>query len=166
MLVPARIDGFERADGKPLTAEDMVRARRILDRMFEGVSEKGGKDLGGDVVVDAHVRNETVYDMTITSPKTGIALQVGQLYVDDQHPLAATSPYANLTWGKDSKPDSWVDYRIKASLGYVDLRSRYFSNENPGAGMASAVNLASQLGVPQSALDQISKYTTYDDPYL
>ncbi|HXT00032.1 MAG TPA: hypothetical protein VN915_05120 [Elusimicrobiota bacterium] len=165
MLVPAEIKAFERADGKPLTAEDMLRARQILDRMFEGVSEKGGKDLSGDVVVDAHVRNETVYDMTITSPKTGFALQVGQLYADDQHPLAETSPYANLTWGKDSKPDSGVDYRIKASLGYVDLRSRYFSDDTPDAGAASALSLGQQLGVPRSALDQISKYTAYDDPY-
>ncbi len=92
MLVPASIKDFERSDGKPLTAEDMANAQKILDRMFEGVAEKGAKNMSGDVVVDAHVRNETVYDMTVSSPKTGLSLSVGQLYVDDQHPLAETSP--------------------------------------------------------------------------
>ncbi len=164
MLVPASTKDFERSDGKPLTAEDMANARKILDRMFEGVSDKGGKNMSGDWVVDAHVRNETVYDMTVSSPKTGLSLQMGQLYVDDQHPLAESSPYANLTWGKDSKPDSWVDYRFKASLGYVDLRSRYFSNDS-NSGVNSALALGQQLGVPQSSLNTISKYATYDDPY-
>jgi len=164
LLVPAQIKEFARADGQPLSAEDFARARLILDRMFDGVAAHTGKDMSGEIVVDAHVRNETVYDMTLTNPRTGLSLSAGQLYVDDRFPVAAPSWYGNLTWNKDSRPDSGVDYRIKASLGYVDLHSRYFA-DGPSPAVPNALSLASQLGVPQSSLNQISKYTTYDDPY-
>lgn len=164
MLVPARIKDFERADGKPLTAEDFARAQALLDHMFDGVAAQTGKGMSGDVVVDAHVRNGTVYDMTITNPKSGLSLSLGQLFVDDQHPQAEASPYANVTWNKDSQPDSGVDYRFKASLGYVDLRSRWFS-DTPSPQVGQALSLGQSLGVPSSAINQASQYLTYDDPY-
>jgi hypothetical protein len=164
MLVPAQIKDFERADGKPLTAEDFARAQVLLDHMFDGVAAHTGKDMSGEVVVDAHVRNETVYDMTITNPKTGLSLSVGQLFVDQEHPQAEASPYANITWNKDSQPESWVDYRFKASLGYVDLRSRWFS-DGPSPQVGQALSTAQSLGVPSNMIGQASKYLTYDDPY-
>ncbi len=166
MLVPAQVKEFERKDGKPLTAEDFARAQAIMDHLFDGVAAHTGNDMSGEVVVDAHVRNETVYDMTVTNPRTGLSLSVGQLFVDDQHPNAEASPYANITWNKDSKPDSWADYRFKASLGYVDLRSRYFTDDSSVNGPVNQVlQLGQQLGVPQAQLNQASKYVTYDDPY-
>lgn len=165
LLVPARIDGLERADGKPLTDEDFARARALLDRLFDGVAAHTGEDMSGEVVVDAHVRNEAVYDMTVTNPRTGLSASLGQLYVDGRFPQAAPSWYANLNWGAESKPESRVDYRVKASLGYVDLSSRYFADDTQSPAVASVFALGSRLGLPQSRLDQLSKYVTYNDPY-
>ncbi|MBI3553153.1 MAG: hypothetical protein HY077_11615 [Elusimicrobia bacterium] len=164
LAVPAQIKEFERADGAKLTPEDFARAQLIMDRMFDGVAAHGDKDMKGDWVVDAHVRNETLYDMTLTNPKTGFSFSVGQLFVDNRHPTEAPSWYGNVTWGKDSKPESWVDYRFKMSVGYVDLRSRWFAN-GPDPNVGRAFSLGSDLGVPQDKLNNISRYVTYDDPY-
>ena len=147
-------DDLARSTGKPPTNEALPRVRRVIDHLFAG----------GDLVVDARVRNEAAYDMTVASPKTGLSFSAGQLYVDGRHSLAAASPYANLTWGTDSRPDGGVDYRVKASLGRVDLRSRYFSDDSP-PGVDSVLQLGRQLGVPQDQLDPISRSVTDGDPY-
>ena len=164
LLVPAKITEFSRADGKPLTPEDYARAQSVLDRMWDGVAGRSGKDLGSEVVVDARVRNETVYSMTLSNPRTGLSVEVGQLYVDGRHPQAESSWYGNLVGAWDSKPDSWVDYRVKAQLGYVDLRARWFA-DGPDPRVQRVFDLAKNLGVPAAQANQAAGYVTYDDPY-
>ena len=149
---------------KPAADQGLPRARRAIDRLFAGGFAEKSKGSDDGLIVDARLRNETVYDMTVASPKTGLAFSAGQLYVDDRHPLAAASPYANLTWGTDSRPDDGVDYRVKASLGRVGLRSRYFS-DGPPPGVDSALQLGRELGVAQDQLDPISRSAADGDRY-
>lgn len=165
MLVPAQVSDLTRKDGKPLSPEDRARLTLALDKLFDGVADhKDADSLGHEIIVDARVRNETLYSMTLTNPRTGLAVEVGQLYVDGRHPQAANSQYVNLMGAWESKPDSWVDYRFKAQLGYVDLRARYFADgQDPRVGRM--LELGQSLGVPQAQIDQAARYITYDDPY-
>jgi hypothetical protein len=166
MAVPARISELARKDGKPLTPEDRARLALTLDRMFDGVAGRDVANLGTDFVVDARVRNETLHSLTLSNPRSGWAVEVGQLYATGRHGNAAPSWYGNLMGGWDSKPDSWVDYRFKVQIGYVDLKARYFAN---GSGtdprLGRMLDLGRSLGLSQSDADNMRRYTTYDDPY-
>lgn len=102
------ISGVERADGKPLTAEDLTRVREVMDRVFDGVGalDPASAPEGTERVFDARVRNETVHSVSVTNPKTGLSIEAGQLGVDGRTPLVAPSPYLNLSKSRESKPDS------------------------------------------------------------
>lgn len=162
-IAPTGVSSFARGDGQAPTEEDFARARLLLDRMFDGAAP-GGRDLKGEFVVDARVRDGQVYDITATNPRTGLSLSFGQLFVGGTRPIAETSPYANLAWNKDSKPESWVDYRFSATLGYVDLKSRYFADDS-NAAVNGVLDTGAKLGVPQEQLQQAARYATYSDPY-
>ena len=129
LAVPVGVD-IQRTDGKPMTAEDFTRARAVLDGIFDGTAalDPSQAKAGSELVFDARVRNETVRSITVTNPKTGLSLEVGQLGIDGRSALLAPSPYINLTKSIESKPDSWVDYRVKAQVAYVDMKARFFSN--------------------------------------
>lgn len=158
---------IERADGKEMTAEDFVNARRVLDGVFDGTARlgDGGKVKAGDeLVVDARVRNETVRSITVSVPKKNLSLEVGQLGIDGRTNLIAPSPYANITKGWESKPESWVDYRVKAQIGYVDMKARFF-NDGPDPRVGRMLDLAQSLGVPQDSMNQMRDALVYDDAY-
>lgn len=165
LAVPLGV-AIERADGKPMTAEDFTRARAVLDRVFDGTAslDPAKAKAGDDLVVDARVRNETVRSVTVTDPKRGLSVEVGQLGVDGRTSLIAPSPYANLTKSWESRPDSWVDYRVRGQIGYVDMKARFFS-DGPDPRVGRMMDLAQSLGVPQKEMDAIRGSLTYDDAY-
>ncbi len=157
---------LERADGKPMTQEDFTRARMVLDRIFDGVStlDPDKAKPGSELVFDARVRNETIRSITVTDAKKNLSIEVGQLGIDGRSPLLAPSPYINLNKAWNSDPDSWVDYRVRAQIAYVDLKARFFA-DGPDPRVNRMVDLAGQLGAPQRDLDAIRQSLTYDDPY-
>jgi hypothetical protein len=165
LAVPVGVD-IKRADGKPMTAEDFTRARAVLDGVFDGTAALGPSQAkaGDELVFDARVRNETVRSVTVTNPKTGLSLEVGQLGVDGRTNLIAPSPYLNLTKKWESEPDSWVDYRVHAQIAYVDMKARFF-NDGPDPRVGRMMDLAGSLGVSQSELDKVRSSLTYDDAY-
>ncbi len=165
LAVPVGVD-IQRADGKPMTAEDFTRARAVLDGVFDGTAalDPSQAKAGSELVFDARVRNETVRSVTVTNPKTGLSVEVGQLGVDGRTNLLAPSPYGNLTKSWESKPESWVDYRVKAQVAYVDMKARFFS-DGPDPRIGRMVDLAGALGAPQKELDTIRQSLTYDDAY-
>lgn len=165
LRVPAGIV-VERKDGKPLGAEDLVAVRQVLDRTFDGVSSLDPKaaSAGTELVIDARVRNETVHSMTITDPNKGLVLEVGQLGIDGRTPILAPSPYVNLTKSWNSKAESWVDYRVKAQIGYVDMKARFFST-GPDPRVQRMLDLANSMGAGGTELDKIRGHLTYDDAY-
>lgn len=165
LAVPVGVD-IQRADGRPMTAEDFTRARAVLDGVFDGAAAlgPGQAKAGSELVFDARVRNETVRSITVTNPKTGLSVEVGQLGVDGRTNLIAPSPYGNLTKSIESKPESWVDYRVKAQIGYVDLKARFF-NDGPDPRIGRMTELAGALGAPQKDIDAIRQNLSYDDAY-
>lgn len=165
LAVPVGVE-IERADGKPMTAEDFTRARAVLDGVFDGAAalDPSQAKAGDTLVFDARVRNETVRSVTVTNPKTGLSVEVGQLGVDGRTSLIAPSPYLNLTKSLESKADSWVDYRVKAQLGYVDMKARFFA-DGPDPRVGRMLDLAGSLGAPASELDKVRSALTYDDAY-
>ena len=165
LAVPVEVD-IQRADGKPMTAEDFARARAVLDGIFDGTAalDPAQAKAGDNLVFDARVRNETVRSVTVTNPRTGLSLEFGQLGVDGRTSLIAPSPYVNLTKGWESKPDSWVDYRVRAQIAYVDMKARFF-NDGPDPRVGRMIDLAGSLGAPQRELDSIRSSLTYDDAY-
>ena len=165
LAVPVGVD-IQRADGKPMTAEDFTRARAVLDGIFDGTAalDPSQAKAGSELVFDARVRNETVRSITVTNPKTGLSLEVGQLGIDGRTNLLAPSPYINLTKVTESKPDSWVDYRVKAQVAYVDMKARFFSN-GPDPRIERMASLAGSLGAPQREIDSIRQSLSYDDAY-
>ncbi|UPT74659.1 MAG: hypothetical protein M0D55_02735 [Elusimicrobiota bacterium] len=110
------------------------------------------------------MRNETVRSLTISNPKRGLSLEIGQLGIDGRTNLIAPSPYANLAKSWESKPESWVDYRVKAQVAYVDMKARFF-NDGPDPRVGRMMDLAQSLGVPQRDMDQIRQSLAYDDAY-
>ena len=165
LAVPVGVD-IQRADGQPMTAEDFTRAREVLARVFDGTAslDPAKAKAGSDLVFDARVRNETVRSLTITNPKTGLSVEVGQLGVDGRSALLAPSPYGNITKDIGSKPDSWVDYRVKAQIAYVDMNAKFFA-DGPDPRVQRMMDLAGSLGVPQAELDRLRPSLTYDDGY-
>lgn len=165
LAVPVGVD-IQRADGKPMTAEDFTRARAVLDGIFDGTAalDPSQAKAGDQLVFDARVRNETVRSVTVTNPKTGLSVEVGQLGVDGRTNLIAPSPYINLTKKWESDPGSWVDYRVHAQVAYVDMKARFF-NDGPDPRVGRMTDLAGALGVPQRELDSIRSSLTYDDAY-
>jgi len=165
LAVPVGVD-IQRKDGKPMTAEDFTRARAVLDGIFDGTAalDPSQAKAGDQLVFDARVRNETVRSVTVTNPRTKLSLEVGQLGVDGRTNLIAPSPYINLTKGWESKPDSWVDYRVRAQVAYVDMKARFF-NDGPDPRVGRMVDLAGALGAPQAELDRVRSSLTYDDAY-
>lgn len=165
LAVPVGVN-ITRADGKPMTAEDFTRARAVLDGVFDGTASlaPGQAKAGDELVFDARVRNETVRSVTVTNPKTGLSLEVGQLGIDGRTNLIAPSPYLNLTKSIESDPGSWVDYRVRAQVAYVDMKARFF-NDGPDPRVGRMMDLAGSLGVPQSELDKVRESLTYDDAY-
>lgn len=165
LAVPVGVD-IQRADGKPMTAEDFTRARAVLDGVFDGTAalDPSQARAGDQLVFDARVRNETVRSVTVTNPRTKLSLEVGQLGVDGRTNLIAPSPYINLTKAWESEPGSWVDYRVRAQVAYVDMKARFF-NDGPDPRVGRMVDLAGSLGAPQGELDRIRSSLTYDDAY-
>lgn len=165
LAVPVGVD-IQRADGKPMTAEDFTRARAVLDGIFDGTAALDPSQVkaGDNLVFDARVRNETVRSVTVTNPKTGLSLEVGQLGVDGRTNLIAPSPYLNLTKKWESDADSWVDYRVHAQVAYVDMKARFFNN-GPDPRVGRMIDLAGSLGAPQRELDKVRSSLTYDDAY-
>lgn len=164
LAVPVGVD-IRRADGKPMSAEDFTRARAVLDGVFDGTAALGeGAKAGDELVFDARVRNETVRSITVTNPKTGLSLEVGQLGVDGRSSLLMPSPYVNATKSVDSDPKSWVDYRVKAQIAYVDLKARFF-HDGPDPRVGRLADLAVSLGAPASDVDKIRQSLSYDDAY-
>lgn len=165
LAVPVGVD-IQRADGKPMTAEDFTRARAVLDGVFDGTAslDPSQAKAGDTLVFDARVRNETVRSVTVTNPRTKLSLEVGQLGVDGRTSLIAPSPYVNLSKGWESEPDSWVDYRVRAQIAYVDMKARFFS-DGPDPRVGRMVDLAGSLGVPRRELDAIRSSLAYDDAY-
>lgn len=165
LAVPASVS-FERKDGQPLTAEDMARAREVLDSVFDGTASLGPKNApaGTELVFDARVRNGTLSSVTVTDPKRGLTFEAGQIGIDGRSPLLAPSPYLNLTKSWEGKPDSWVDYRVKAQVGYVDMRARFFAG-GPDPRVERMIGLAERLGVGSEAVSSLRTHLTYDDAY-
>ncbi len=165
LAVPVGVD-IQRADGRPMTAEDFTRARAVLDGVFDGTAalDPSQAKAGDQLVFDARVRNETVRSVTVTNPRTKLSLEVGQLGVDGRTNLIAPSPYINLTKAWESEPGSWVDYRVRAQVAYVDMKARFF-NDGPDPRVGRMVDLAGSLGAPQGELDRIRSSLTYDDAY-
>jgi len=165
LAVPVGVD-ITRADGKPMTAEDFTRARAVLDGVFDGTAalDPSQAHAGDQLIFDARVRNETVRSVTVTNPRTKLSVEVGQLGVDGRTNLIAPSPYVNVTKGWESKPDSWVDYRVRAQVAYVDMKARFF-NDGPDPRVDRMLGLAGSLGAPQGELDRIRSALTYDDAY-
>ncbi len=164
LAVPVGVD-IQRADGKPMGAEDFTRARAVLDGVFDGTAALGERARAGDeLVFDARVRNETVRSVTVTNPKTGLSLEVGQLGIDGRSSLLMPSPYVNVTKAVDSDPKSWVDYRVKAQIAYVDLKARFF-HDGPDPRVGRLADLAVSLGAPADDVARIRQSLSYDDAY-
>lgn len=165
LAIPVGVD-IQRADGKSMTAEDFTRARAVLDGVFDGTAalDPSQARAGDQLVFDARVRNETVRSVTVTNPRTKLSLEVGQLGIDGRTNLIAPSPYINLTKGWESKADSWVDYRVRAQVAYVDMKARFF-NDGPDPRVGRMVDLAGSLGAPESELARVRSALTYDDGY-
>lgn len=162
VVLGARVQSFERADGKPMTAEDMARAQLILDKLFDGVAGAPKERLGEALTVDARVRGDRLHSLTLTNPASGWSAEVGQLGLGVNSPQMSPSWYGNLQGNWDSKPSSWVDYRIKLQTGYVELRSRMFP-EGPDPRPARVLSLARSLGLPEDRAAELGRYVTYDD---
>jgi hypothetical protein len=160
------VAGVERADGKPLAPEDLARVREVMNRIFDGMGalDPASAPEGTELVFDARVRNETVRSVTVTNPKTGLSFEVGQLGIDGRSPLLAPSPYLNLSKSWESGADSWVDYRVRAQVAWVDLKARFFA-DGPDPRVGRMLDLAGSLGAPQSELDRLRGHLTYDDAY-
>ncbi|MEK7858844.1 MAG: hypothetical protein AAB320_06840 [Elusimicrobiota bacterium] len=166
LKVPVNV-ALERRDGKALTESDLARSQVILDRMFDGLAERGdlGKP-GQELVWDAQFRNETLHHISVTNPVTGLSFEVGQLGVDGRTAVIAPSWYGSLTKRWESDPAAWVDYRVHAQIGYVDMRSRFFADsQKADPRLDRALELAGRLGVPQASLEQIRMNLDYDDAY-
>ena len=159
------LQDFQRKDGAPLTERDLARAHLALDQMFDGVARHvESSSFGQDMVFDVRFRNETLYSMTATNPKSGWTYEVGQLGVDGRHPLLAPSWYGNVTKKIESDPDSWVDYRVHAQVGLVNLKARFFT-DGPDPSVARTISLIKGLGVPSGKVDMVAQHLAYEDPY-
>lgn len=164
-LVPATAE-VARQDGSPLSPQDAERVRSAMDRLFDGIQQqKMGVAAGDELVWDARFRNETLYRLRATNPKTGWSFEVGQLGVDGRHRVLDRSWYANIRKEADSDPDHWVDYRIKTQLGIVDLRARFFDDNRHDPGVDRAFDLARKLGVSEGRLSPLQHRLQYDDAY-
>lgn len=168
LAVPAQVK-FERKDGKPLAAEDLARARVILDGMFDGVRkmQEAGQDLPSELDWDASVRNGTLRHLSVTNPKTGLSFEVGQLGIEGRSAILAPSWYGNLAKKWESGFDSWVDYKIHAQIGYVDLRARFFNDaqRGPDPRVGRTIDLMRHLGLSEGNAQRMRDYVTYDDAY-
>jgi hypothetical protein len=165
LAVPAQVD-IARKDGKPLSERDLAQARIVLDRMFDGVQamQRRGETPPAEIVWDASFQNGTLHHLSATNPKNGLSLEIGQLGVNGRSALLAPSWYGNLTKKWESRPESWVDYRVHAQIGYVDLKARYF-NDGPDPRVGRTIDLMRRLGLPEAQAAQLRDYTSYDDAY-
>lgn len=156
---------LERLDGLPLTEQDLAKSRILMDKLFDGAAtlEPGRAPAGTKIVMDARVSNETVHSVTMTLPEKGLVLEVGQLGTSGRSPLLRPSPYANLTKHSEGE-GKLADYRVRAQIGYVDMKARYFST-GPDPRVQRMLDLGQELGLDPAAVREWKNHLIYDDSY-
>jgi hypothetical protein len=166
VLVPAALE-VERADGKPLTTEDLSFAGQALDRIVSGLERlrRGPAKFPFNLDWDVHFRNGTLYSLTTTHPESGISIEVGQLGADGRSALLGKSWYGNLTKRWESQPESRVDYRIHTQVGYVNLQARFFDDQPDDPRVDRAIDLMQSLGVSDRRSDSVRSYLDYDNRF-
>lgn len=145
--------GFEREDGRDISAE-----------VFDGAPgpRPTGSSAGGELELDARVRNGTVASFTLTDPNKKLSFEAGQIGIDGRTPLIAPSPYLNIVKSWESGPDSWLDYRAKAQIGYVEMRARFFA-DGTGSGAAQLLGAAESLGLDADTASGLREQLAYND---
>jgi len=148
------------------TAEDMARAQASLGRLFDGgAGRQDPVPAGSDYLMNVHVSRDSLYGVTATNPKTGLTVELGQLGANNQDQILAPSWFGNITKRVESDPQSWIDYRVHGSIGYVGLTSRMFGDTPADTGLDRMSSLGQNLGLPTSGIDSLKTYTDYDDSY-
>ena len=76
--------------------------------------------------LSTRARGQTTPSLSVGYTPAGVGVEVGQLGQASGSPLLEASPYASLWKTFESRPGSWVDYRLKLQQSVVALRARLF----------------------------------------
>lgn len=147
--------------------------KAALDALFDDNARKPSA-LEGALAVDLRRRMEVVngqlrrFDASYVH--WGTTLEAGYLGLDSsRNGLMALSPYLNLRQEFESRPRSWVDYRLRFAAGVADLAGTYLGGAPPEdpelAALASRLGaLAGKDGISAADARGLLAYAQYSDP--